>query len=69
LTAPAPGRVVAFDEARGLGELEGADGTRYPFQCTRIADGSRSIAPGAAVTFVVVAAPLGRWEAARIAKS
>ena len=35
------GTVVAFDEARGLGELESVDGGRYPFHCTRIADGTR----------------------------
>jgi CspA family cold shock protein len=57
------GRVVAFDEPRGLGEIESADGDRYSFHCTQIADGSRTIAVGAAVEFTVAPALLGRWEA------
>jgi CspA family cold shock protein len=63
---PVSGRVVTFDAAAGLGEIEGSDGRRYPFHCTQIADGTRAVAPGTAVTFAVVPAPLGRWEAARI---
>jgi cold shock CspA family protein len=58
----ASGTVVTFDEPRGLGEIE-ADGTRYPFHCTQIADGTRTIAVGSPVTFTVVAGPAGRWEA------
>jgi CspA family cold shock protein len=57
------GRVAAYDERRGLGEVEAADGTRLPFHCTAIADGTRRIAPGTAVAFDVVAGPLGRTEA------
>lgn len=59
------GRVAAFDEHRGRGEIE-SDGDRYPFHCTEIADGSRHIDVGAAVEFDVVPGPLGRWEAAAI---
>ncbi len=58
--------MAGFDEAAGLGEITGADGTTYPFHCTQIADGSRSIAPGTAVRFEVVPGGRGRWEAARI---
>jgi len=61
------GKVSAFDERRGLGEIEGEDGTRYAFHCTRIADGSRTIAVDASVEFAVVPGQLGRWEAADIA--
>lgn len=61
------GRVVAFDVRRGLGEIESADGTRYPFHCTQIADASRTIALGAVVDFTVAPALLGRWEATHIA--
>ena len=61
------GKVVAFDERRGLGEIEGADGARYAFHCTRIADGSRTIGVSTAVEFAVVPGLLGRWEAADIA--
>jgi cold shock CspA family protein len=60
------GRVVAFDERRGLGEIESAEGERYPFHCTRIADGSRTIGLNASVEFAVVPGQLGRWEAADI---
>ena len=35
----------------------------YPFHCTAIADGTRTIAVGTAVTFDVVPGRLGRWEA------
>ncbi len=60
------GRVVAFDEAAGLGEVERAGGTRFLFHCIEIADGTRSIAVGAAVRFEMLC-KLGRYEAARIA--
>jgi cold shock CspA family protein len=63
------GAVVAFDERRGLGEIEATDGTRYPFHCTRIADGSRTIAVKTAVEFEVVPGNLGHWEAAAITPS
>ena len=39
---------------------------RYPFHCTRIADGSRTIAVKTAVEFELVPGQLGRWEAADI---
>lgn len=60
------GTVVAFDEHRGLGEIEVGDGRRFPFHCTQIADGTRTIAVGAAVQFTLMAGPGGRWEAARV---
>lgn len=63
---PAPGRVAEFDDAAGFGEIEADDGTRYFFHCTRIADGSRTIAVDTPVTFEVVAGHRGRWEAAAI---
>jgi cold shock CspA family protein len=61
------GQVSAFDEHRGLGEIIAADGTVYPFHCTAIADGSRTIAVGAPVQFAVRPGRLGRWEAGAIA--
>jgi hypothetical protein len=60
------GRVVAFDERRGLGVIESGDGTRFGFHCTRIADGSRTIGVNASVVFVAVPGQLGQWEAAAI---
>jgi cold shock CspA family protein len=63
----AEGLVTQFDDAAGFGEIETADGTRYFFHCTRIADGTRTIAVGTPVTFDVVAGHLGRWEATAVA--
>ncbi len=61
------GIVTAFDEPRGLGTIV-ADGTSYPFHCTSLLDGTRTVAIGATVTFEVCPAGMGRWEAARIDK-
>jgi cold shock CspA family protein len=55
--------VVGFDDAVGLGTVLAADGVEVGFHCTQIADGSRRIAVGTAVEFVVVAGRHGRWEA------
>ena len=60
------GQVSAFDEHRGLGEITAADGTVYPFHCTAIADGTRTIASGTNVEFEIRPGRLGRWEAAAI---
>jgi CspA family cold shock protein len=60
------GTVESFDDDVGLGLVRGADGRAYPFHCTQIADGSRSIPAGTAVCFEVVAGHLGRWEAGAI---
>ncbi len=60
------GTVERFDAGTGLGEILGADGARYPFHSTVIADGSRDIAVGTAVVFDVVPGHLGRWEAAAV---
>lgn len=58
---------MEFDEPRGLGAID-ADGVRYPFHCTAIADGSRTIDVDAAVTFEVRPATMGRWEATAISR-
>jgi cold shock CspA family protein len=62
------GTVTTFDEQRGLGAVT-ADGREYPFHTTQIADGSRSVRVGQAVTFEVVPGRRGDWEAARIEKT
>jgi cold shock CspA family protein len=59
--------VSSFDAERGLGTVVTDDGRSLPFHCTAIADGSRTIAVGARVAFVVVAGHLGRWEATGLA--
>ncbi len=63
------GRVEHFDERRGRGEIVDGDGTRYPFHCTRIADGTRTIPTGARVVFDVGPGPLGQWEAIEIRRA
>jgi cold shock CspA family protein len=59
------GRVVVFDDGRGRGEVEAAT-LRYPFHCTAVADGSRTVAEGAEVRFELVVGPLGQLEAAAV---
>jgi cold shock CspA family protein len=60
------GRVTSFDAHRGLGEVTADDGRPFPFHCTAIADGSRTIETGTAVSFEP-ARKLGRWEATAVA--
>jgi CspA family cold shock protein len=59
------GKVVSFDAPRGLGVVVDDDGADFPFHCTAIADGSRTIEPGTRVRFEI-APGLGRWEAAAL---
>jgi cold shock CspA family protein len=63
----ATGTVAEFSEPRGIGAVA-ADGTRYPFHCTQIADGTRTVRVGARVEFDVVPGRRGDWEATRIVK-
>jgi cold shock CspA family protein len=60
------GTVTEFDEASGLGTVTADDGTAYPFQCTQIADGTRTIPVGAAVAFEVRPWHRGRYEATAV---
>ena len=59
------GVVQDFDPAVGLGTLR-SGGETFGFHCTQIAGGGRTIEVGSDVHFVVVAARLGRWEAAEV---
>lgn len=61
---PVVGTVLAFDEARGLGEIEADAGWTLGFHCTAITDGTRAILPGVAVAFTPRIGALGRDEAA-----
>lgn len=61
------GEVVVFDDPRGIGVVRSTLGELVPFHCTAVADGSRTVQVGAAVSFVVVAGRLGRWEATAMA--
>ena len=60
------GTVSDFDDPRGLGTVTAEDGGTYPFHCTAIADGTRTIGVGTAVEFEVVPGRMGRWEAAQL---
>lgn len=60
------GRVVAFDEQRGVGVVRTDSGGEHFFHCTAIADGSRTIKVGATVCFDVVPGHRGEWEATRV---
>lgn len=60
---PATGTVLTFDDAKGYGQVQGDDGVARFFHCTSIADGSRTIEVGTAVSYDVVAGRLGTWEA------
>jgi len=63
LVAAHDGAVVEFAADAGLGVVEDSAGRRYPFHCTAIADGTRSIEVGAAVRFSVAPGHGGRLEA------
>ena len=54
------GTVTAFDDHAGLGTIvDAASGFAWPFHCTRIADGSRTIAVDLPVTYRVEPQPTG----------
>jgi CspA family cold shock protein len=57
--AATTGEVTAFDDRAGAGTVRGGDGREWYLHCTRIADGSRTIAVGTAVTFRVAPGPTG----------
>ena len=60
------GSVTSFDGAVGLGVVTTDDEVDYPFHCTQIADGTRTVKVGAKVRYEVVAGNLGTWEAAAL---
>ncbi len=60
------GVIASFDDPRGIGVVRRDDGTEYPFHCTAIVDGTRSITVGADVSFSVAPGRVGRWEAIAI---
>ncbi len=59
------GTVTSFDEHVGLGAVTTAEGVEHLFHCAEIADGSRIISVGAAVTFELLP-KLGRYEASQV---
>jgi cold shock CspA family protein len=63
---PRSGRVETFDEARGIGTVADDAGGSYPFHCTALTDGTRTVAVGTPVVFEVAPTHLGRLEARAI---
>ena len=61
--------MTEFDDAVGLGVVTSDSGESYPFHCTAITDGTRTIASGAIVSFEVVPARNGGWEATAVASA
>ena len=59
------GVVDSYDTAAGYGAIRDG-GDCWWFHCTAIADGTREIGDGAAVTFAVTAGRRGRWEATAV---
>jgi cold shock CspA family protein len=57
------GKVESFDKEAGLGQLRSERGALYPFHCTQLSDGSREIAVGTRVYFVIWPGHRGSWEA------
>ncbi len=57
---------MKFDQAVGTGEIESDDRRIYPFHCTEIADGSRSIDVATRVVFQISVGRQGRDEATAI---
>lgn len=53
------GIVATFDDHVGAGTIAEDGQPDWPFHCTSIADGSRTIAVGTAVSFRVTAGPNG----------
>lgn len=68
------GSVSVFDEMRGLGTVaadtgaSAGPGASWPFHCTAIADGTRTIEIGTRVAFEVVPGHLGRMEATQLTR-
>ncbi|CAB4371004.1 MAG: cold-shock protein [Actinobacteria bacterium] len=60
------GVVASFDDPRGIGVIRRDDGTDYPFHCTAITNGTRTIEVGTAVSFSVAPGRMGHWEAIAI---
>ncbi|MHB8439550.1 MAG: hypothetical protein ACYDD4_10350 [Acidimicrobiales bacterium] len=60
------GTVTGFDQERGLGTVTDTDGGRWPFHCTELTDGTRTVAEGTRVGFVAAPGHGGRLEARQL---
>jgi cold shock CspA family protein len=57
--------VASFNPVAGIGMLTSAEG-EWPFHCTQLLDGARTVPVGQLVLFDVVAGAPGQWEAVRL---
>ena len=57
------GTVTQFDAHVGLGIITATDGRDFPFHCTQISDGTRTIAIGTAVDFTTFHVKGGGYRA------
>lgn len=60
------GRVETWDDPRGVGTVRTDDGRLLDLQCTNLADGTRTTAPGTRVRVRVAPAHHGRWQAVEV---
>ncbi len=51
--------MAEYDDHKGYGYIETDGGRRLFFHCTAIADGSRTVAPGATVSFEITDGRMG----------
>lgn len=58
--------MAGYDDHKGYGFIETADGRRLFFHCTAIVDGTRTVAAGAAVEYEEVIDARGKPEAAGV---
>lgn len=63
---PFIGTVANFDDATGWGVVATEDEATYPFHCTAIAGGTRTIEADTLVSFWLVPGHRGQWEAAGV---
>jgi len=55
--------VTEWDDTAGVGTLTTVSGERYGFQCTAIADGTRTTSVGTSVAITLGPGGPGKWEA------
>ncbi len=60
------GRVATFDDAAGWGVVAAESGAVYPFHCTAIVGGTRTVEAGTPVVFQLAPGHRGEWEAAGV---
>jgi cold shock protein len=60
------GVVESFDDDAGIGTVRADDGQEFFLHCTSVADGTRTIKVGTAVSFEIAPGHLGLWQAVSV---